>query len=134
MSITADEKSIKTTLDRMAQEAQHRLVMQYTLSNIAHTLCEKMEDSDIIVQRNDHFIIVLPETGPEHIHGLIHRLRQQISDQVGVELKIGTASLPKDGFTLEGLVEKATSEMQADRPGIPAIVEMDSIPVKHHLS
>ncbi len=114
MTIEVDEKSIKVALDRMVQQAQLAMMKQYTLSNVSKTLCDKLEDSDIIVQRNDHFLIVLPETRPEHIPGVIERLRQQVSDQVGVDLKIGTASLPIDGFTLEGLIDKATAEMQAD--------------------
>lgn len=114
MTVAVEEKSIKGAVNRMAQEAQQTMMRQYTLSNVSKTLCMKLEDSDIIVQQNDHFLIVLPETKPEFVPGLINRLRQQVSEQVGVDLKIGTAFLPEDGFTLEGLLDKATMEMRAD--------------------
>jgi hypothetical protein len=35
-----------------------------------------------------------------------------VADEVGVNIKIGTASLPQDSFTFEGLLDKATLEMQ----------------------
>lgn len=133
MTIAVDEKSIKVALDRMVKEAQQAMMKQYTLSTVSKTLCDKLADSDIIVRQNDHFLIILPETKPEHLPGLIDRLRQQVTDQVGVDLKIGTASLPLDGFTLEGLIDKATTEMQSDLEPHHAS-EIERLAVKHNLS
>ncbi len=75
----------------------------------------------MIVRRNDHFLSHPSGNQPEHLPGLIDRLRQQVSAKVGVELKIGTASLPIDGFTFDGLVEKATTEMEGDHGAFRAI-------------
>ena len=113
MAIAVDENSIKANVDQMIKEAQQNIIRQFTLTNVSRTLCEKLEDCDIVVQTNDHFLIVLPETKPDDIPGLIERLRKQVTDQVGVELIVGTASLPQDGFTFEGLLDKANLEMQA---------------------
>jgi len=133
MTVAVDEKSIKVALDRMVQEAQLAMMKQYMLSDISKTLCNKLEDSDIIVQSDDHFLIVLPETTPDALPGLIDRLRQHVSDEVGVNLKIGAASLPLDGFTLEGLVDKATSEMQADLGSKP-LIEIERLPVRQNVT
>ncbi len=113
MAIAVDENSIKGAVDRMVKEAQQSVIRQFTLASVSKTLCEKLEDCDIVVQTNNHFLVVLPETKPEDLPGLIDRLRKQVADQVGVDLKFGTASLPQDGFTFEGLLDKATLEMQA---------------------
>lgn len=83
MAVAIDENSIKGALDRMVKEAQQSLIRQFTFANVSKTLCEKLEDCDIVVQTNSHFLIVLPETKPDDLPGLIERLRKQVSDQVG---------------------------------------------------
>ncbi len=113
MKVEIDEKTIDVALDRMVQEAQQIMKKQYALSNVSKTLCDKLEDSDIIVQKKDYFLIILPETKPENVPGLIERLQKQVSEKVGINLKIGTASLPRDGLTLEGLLSKAAQDLQA---------------------
>jgi GGDEF domain-containing protein len=133
MTVGVDEKSIKVALDRMVQETQMAMMKQYTLSDISKTLCKTFEDSDIIVKSNDHFLIVLPETRVENVPGLIERLRRQVSEEVGVNLKIGTASLPVDGFTYEGLIEKATGEMQTDQ-GAYRVTEVERLAVGQKVS
>ena len=133
MTVSVDEKSIKVALDRMVQETQMAMMKQYTLSDVSKTLCNTFEDSDIVVQSNDHFLIVLPETEVENVPGLIDRLRTQISNEVGVDLKIGTASLPRDGFTLEGLIDKAMDEMEADQ-GVYRVTGIEPLPVRQKAS
>jgi GGDEF domain-containing protein len=133
MSIAVEEKSIKVALDRMVQEAQLTMMNQYALSGVSKLLCDKLEDCDTIVQSNNNFLVVLPETLPEDLPGLIERLRQQVYEQVGVNLKIGTASLPQDSFTLEGLVDKAIHDMEADlKP--QQMVKLEQLSEKHRIS
>jgi hypothetical protein len=130
MAVAVEEKSIQVALDRMIQEAQLSMMKQYTLSSVSKTLCDELEDCNIVVQSNDHFLIVLPETTPEEVPGLVERLRQLVSDQIGVDLKIGAASLPQDSFTFEGLVDKATKEMEADLAARPS-VDLGRLSVEH---
>jgi GGDEF domain-containing protein len=114
IKIKVDEKSIEIALDRMIQEAQQAMKKQYALSKVSKILCDKLEDSDVIVQKEDYFLIALPELYPENIPGVIERLRKQVSENVGVNLKIGSASLPSDGLTLEGLLDKATMDLDSE--------------------
>jgi GGDEF domain-containing protein len=81
------------------------------LSGVASTLCDELEDYNLIAQRNDHFLALLPEVTPGKSSDLIERLRRAVSEQVGVALQIGTASFPGDAVTFESLVEKAVEEM-----------------------
>lgn len=112
LAIAIDEKSIKESVEKIVQEAQQSILRQFTQVRVSKSLCGNLEDCDILVQSDDQFLVILPETKPEDLPGLIERLRKQVADEVGVNIKIGTASLPQDSFTFEGLLDKATLEMQ----------------------
>ena len=114
MAIRVEEESIKIALDRMVQEAQQAMMKQYVMSSVSKTLCDELEDYNIIAKRNDHFLILLPEVTPDKLPDLTKRLCKAISEQVGVTLQVGTASLPESALTFEGLVEKATEKMDAE--------------------
>jgi GGDEF domain-containing protein len=114
MAVAVEEKSVQVALDRMVQEAQLTLMKQYALSGVSKVLCEELEDCNVVVQSNGHFLIGLPEVTPEQLPSLMERLRQLVSEQVGVSLKIGAASLPQDGLTFEGLQDKAIKDMASD--------------------
>jgi GGDEF domain-containing protein len=111
MAIGVEEESVQVALDRMVQEVQQAMMKQYVLSGVARTLCDELEDYNIIAQRNDHFLALLPEVTPGKSRDLIERLRRAVSEQVGVALQIGIASFPEDAVTFESLVEKAVGEM-----------------------
>ena len=96
MAIGVEEESIQVALDRMVQEVQQAMMKQYVLSGLAKTLCHELEDYNIIAQRNDHFLALLPEVTSEQLTDLASRLRKAVSEQVGVTLQIGTASFPED--------------------------------------
>ena len=133
MAVAVDEKSIKGAMDKIVREAQQSVIRQFTIASVSKTLCEKLEDCDIVVQTNNHFLVVLPETKPDDLPGMIDRLRKQVADQVGVEIIIGTASFPQDGFTLEGLLDKANLEMQ-ESMGSKLYIEPEQLFVKHKTS
>ena len=132
MALTIDEKSLKLDLDRIVQETQQAMMKQYAQSGLAKILCEKLEDCDTIVQNNGQFLVLLPETMPGDLPGLIDRLRQQVSDQLGIELNIGAASLPQDSYTLEGLVAKATRGMKTDLAS-ELFIEQERISLKQNV-
>jgi GGDEF domain-containing protein len=111
MAIGIEEEAIQVALDRMVQEVQQAMMKQYVLSGVASTLCDELEDYNLIAQRNDHFLALLPEVTPDKLTDLIKRLHRAVSEQVGVTLQIGTASFPEDAVTFESLVEKAVEEM-----------------------
>lgn len=131
MAVAIEEKSIQVALDRMVQEAQLRMMKQYVLSSVSKTLCEQLGDCDIVVESNGHFLVALPETTPTDLPILIDGLRQQVSAQVGVELRIGTASLPQDGLTLEGLIDKSMKEIQVEEESQP-FIELEQVSLGRH--
>jgi GGDEF domain-containing protein len=111
MAIGIEEGSIQIALDRMVKEVQQAMMKQYMLSGVSKILCDELADYNIIAQRNDHFLALLPEVTPEKLTDLIERLRGAVSERVGVALQIGVASFPEDAVTFESLVEKAVEEM-----------------------
>ena len=115
MAVGVEEKSIQVALDRMVQEVQRVMMKRYVLSDVARTLCHRLEDYNVVAQTNDHFLILLPEVTSEQLTDLVGRLRQVVSEQVGVALQVGTASFPDDAVTFESLVEKAVGEMNGKK-------------------
>lgn len=111
MAIGVEEESVRVALDRMVQEAQQTMMSQYVLCSVARVLCDGLEDYNTIAQKDEHLVILLPELTLEESEGLVNQLREAVSEQVGVALKIGLASFPKDAVTSEHLVEKAIEEM-----------------------
>jgi GGDEF domain-containing protein len=111
MALRVEEGSIPVALDRMVQEAQQAMMRQYVLSGVSKTLCNGLEDYNIIAKRNDHFLVLLPEVTPDKLPDLVKQMRKAVSEQVGVTLQVGTASLPENAATFEALVEKAEEKM-----------------------
>jgi GGDEF domain-containing protein len=98
----------------MVQEVQQAMMKQYVLSGVARRLCDELEEYNIIAKKNDHFLALLPEVTSDQLANLVGRLRQSVSEQVGVDLRIGTASFPEDALTFESLVEKAVEGMNGN--------------------
>ncbi len=111
MAIGVDEESIQIALDRMVQEAQQAMIKRYVLSDVARTLCDELEDYNIVAQSSDHFLVLLPEVTSEQLDDLSGRLHSALSERLGVALQIGSASFPEDAVTFKTLVEKAVVEM-----------------------
>lgn len=109
LAIGVDSNSIQTAVNKMLLEAQSSLMKQVVLSRISNILCEKLEDCDVVVHDHNQFLVALPETRPEDIPFVTRRLHEEIANRFGIELHIGAASLPQDGYTLEGLIDQATN-------------------------
>jgi GGDEF domain-containing protein len=131
IAIGVEEESIQVALDRMVQEVQQAMMKQYVLSDVARALCDELEDYNIIAQRNSNFFTLLPEVTPDKVTELIERLCRAVSEQVGVTLRIGTASFPEDAVTFESLVEKAVGEMEAE-PKLGPSPQPQRLTVEHH--
>lgn len=119
VAISLEEGSIQVALDRMVQEAQQAMMKRYVLSNVARTLCDELEDYNLVAQGSGHFLILLPEVTPEKLADVIERLRKAVSEQVGVALRLGTASFPDDAVTFESLVETAVAQIHVESQTSP---------------
>jgi hypothetical protein len=122
ISVGIDEKSIVVYGEENAQEIQFFMIKQLKLRGLSRILCSELEDCAIIVKENNHFLAVLPETLPEETLVVMERMRHKASVELGVEIKLGMATLPKDSYTFEGLVDKANQEMRTGPEPVPYVV------------
>jgi len=113
MALKADETSVNIAIDRIVREAQQAMVKQYALGGVSKTLVQELPDYNIVARRNDHLLVLLPEATPEQLPAIIEQLQNAVSRQVGISIKVGTASLPEDATTFESLLEKAVRDMEA---------------------
>ncbi len=111
MAVGMSEGSIQVALDRMVQEAQQAMMKQYVLSTIAGTLCEELEDYNLITRHNDHFLVLLPEVRGDDVTAFVEQLQRAMQEQLGVHLQVGLASFPDDAVTFDGLVAMAVNRM-----------------------
>jgi len=121
LSISVDEKSVHYALDRIVKETQAAMARHYALSGVSKILCNALEDCDVIVQCNNHFLVLLPETTSDNVPRLIERLRRKVQTDVGVDINVGMATLPEDGLTYEGLIDKANLAMVAEQEKFTAV-------------
>ena len=115
MAIRIEEESVQVAVDLMVQEVQQAMMRRYVLSDVAKGLCDELEEYNVIARSNDHFLALLPEVTSEELPDLVARLRQAISERLGVVLQVGTACFPEEALTFESLVDKATGEMNGKR-------------------
>ena len=112
LAITVTEESLQLSLDRFIQEAQREIIKKYIAARIAELLVEELQDSDVIAQRNDHFITLLPETQQEDIPETIKRLETAAAEKLGLKIKIGVSTFPDEAVTFEQLLEQAETKMR----------------------
>jgi GGDEF domain-containing protein len=105
--------------DRVAREAEAAMRRHYLAARVARAARGVLDDYQIMAKQDDHFVIVLPETGPEAVAAITDRVRQAIRAEVGVTVRIGAAFMPEDAATFEGLVEQAVSATNG-APGLAA--------------
>ncbi|PKO13507.1 MAG: hypothetical protein CVU39_18465 [Chloroflexi bacterium HGW-Chloroflexi-10] len=132
LSISIDEKSIAQHPDSRVQNSRQLKKLQVSFHNLSKLLCEQLEDCAVIVQNKEHYLAALPETTPEELPFIVKRLQQKTRELIGVEIKIGAANLPQDGYTFEGLFEKATQLMLKDREPQPSEV-IEPYPVEQQI-
>ena len=85
---------------------------------LAPSLREALRQTDIVsyTTREAQSLVVLPETTAEGATRTIERLVQMSSIQVLCPLRIGVASFPEDGWTLEDVILRAEEEWARSGP------------------
>ncbi len=115
LSIALDEKSIIQPSDSKLQNSRQLKISQENFHNLSKILCDQLEDCAVIVKNRNYYLAALPETTSEEVPFILKRLQQKTRELMGVEIKVGTANLPHDGYTYERLYEKSTQLMLKDR-------------------
>ena len=111
LAIGASEHSLQISLDRFVKDAQYEIVDKYVEARIANFLSTELGDLNIILQRDDHFIVLLPEADRDEALEIMNRLRTDGQESLGFDLQIGVATFPEEAVTFETLLQNAEEEM-----------------------
>ena len=112
VAIEPTTNSFRVTAEKMVEEVQRATMKQYVLAALAKTLDDHLSPYNTLAQDGDRFLIMLPETAQEDIPRLTAEIRSQVHESIGVELRIGTATLPGVD-TFDELVEAAYVELKS---------------------
>ncbi|NCF65121.1 MAG: hypothetical protein GWP61_04050 [Chloroflexi bacterium] len=111
LAIGVSEHSLQISLDRFVKDAQYEIVDKYVEARIANFLSTELGDLNIILQRDDHFIVLLPEADRDEALEIMNRLRTDGQESLGLDLQIGVATFPEEAVTFETLLQNAEEEM-----------------------
>jgi GGDEF domain-containing protein len=128
LSISVSEKSLNLALEKLVQDAQQRIIQDYVAARIAKFLVEELQDTDVVAQRDDHFITLLPETTRDDVSDIVKRLQSSARQKLGLDLKIGKSTFPDQAVTFERLLEQAEEDMA--NSSIRAVKQMGVAPAE----
>ena len=100
---------------QLLREAQQALAQRYADGQVARLLLEETDAAAVITRRNSHFVVLLPEVDAVRARHLVLRLGNTVAARWKLRLCAGTASFPDQEVTFEGLLERAESELGAQR-------------------
>lgn len=111
LSIAVDSTSADVEISRFVKEAQDEILERYIAARTANLLVKELKDSDVITKRNDHFIVLLPESDREVAEETAERLAVGIKKSLGLSCRIGFSTFPDEAVTFESLLVQAESVM-----------------------
>jgi len=111
ISIALTGDSAQASLNHLIQKAQKEMATQFICAQIAKLLAEELPDCDVIAQRDDHFIILMPEISGTDANEIVAKLMQSGMENLGIAFKVGVATFPEEAVTLESLLEMAETNM-----------------------
>jgi GGDEF domain-containing protein len=112
IALKVEPESIKAALPKVIQQIQQAMMNEYVLAGVTQVLDENVPDYGAIALRNNHFIIVLPETTEKEAPLLAQSLQKTVQEKTEVKLLAGTASFPTEGVTFETLIELAVQNAE----------------------
>jgi hypothetical protein len=111
LTVAPTTDSANVTLDRFTKEAHREAAEQYVQAKLAKVLSTGTKGSDIITRADDHFVMLLPETGRHKANRLVKKLRSKAQSELGLDIAIGASVFPEDEVTFVKLMERAQAGM-----------------------
>ena len=116
LAVGVNEHSMQLNMNRFIRDFENEIIQSYVNARVGNIFVEKLQITDIVAQRNAHFVILLPDTGIEETKKIILRLRSNAKETLGISLKVGTATFPEEATTFEELLECAEAKMGQATP------------------
>lgn len=133
MAIEPGTSSFEVATEKMVEEVQQATMKQYVLAALAKELEDQLGPYSVIAQDDDRFLVLLPEASKADIPRLITQVRGQVQESMGLELRIGTATLP-EVETFDDLVETAYVEMKQTQAKLGESVASRATPVRRQVT
>lgn len=111
MAVEPSANSFEVATEKMVEEVQQATIKQYVLAALAKELEDQIGPYSVIAQDGDRFLALLPEKSKGDIPGLTAQVRGRVHESMGLDLRIGTATLP-EVETFDELVETAYGAMR----------------------
>lgn len=129
LAISASDETLELSVDRFIKEVQREMIKKYIIARLANLLSKEMRDYDIITQRGDHFITLLPGMTRENAFEVIKELESAAKEELGLNLNFGLSTFPAE-VTFEKLVERAETDLikrfdRKERAGTGLIEKFD---------
>ena len=98
--------------DRLIEEAQQRNAERLSEARLARLIGRAASGGEVLAQRNDHLVLLLPETDVEAAARLAHRVEALVEGELGAQACVGSATFPEEELTLDAMLHRATAEMR----------------------
>ncbi len=112
IAIEPETNSFRVAKEKMVEQVQQATIKQYVFAALAKTLEDQLSPYSIIAQNGDKFLVLMPETRAQDLPHLATQLGELVQESLGLELRIGGASLP-EVETFDELVETAYRELKS---------------------
>ena len=111
LAVRVNEPSLQLNINRFIRDFENEIIQRYINARVGKTFVDKLHITDIVSQRGDHFVILLPQTGKEDTSKIALRLQSSAKDKLGITLNIGAATFPAEATTFEELLASAEEKM-----------------------
>jgi hypothetical protein len=113
LAVSASGPQPPPALAQLLDQARREGLERYLAAKVAALLDEETAGSTVIAERGDHFLLLLPETGPDEAEQVARRLERAALDRHRIALRVGIASFPHPEVTFDKLLESAESGLHA---------------------
>ncbi len=126
IAVSVNAYSLQANFDQIIQKLKKELAQRYANAQLSKLLLTRLHSTDIVSQRNNHFVVFLPETGKAETAKVAARIQNMSSQDLGLTVNIGVSTFPDDATTFEGLLSIAEGKMVSatSEPGNGRIVLM----------
>jgi len=111
IAVSATDESMKLSLSRFIKDAQREIAKRYVNARMADLMVKELDDFDIVAEKDDYFIVLLPELSRKSLPEIIDNLQGAFNENLGLDTRIGVSIFPDEAVTLESLIDKAVEAM-----------------------
>jgi hypothetical protein len=129
LTLAPPEALSRVQAEEFIAEVQEKSMQRYVLGRIASVLSHEMRQQDVVAVRDGYFVTLLPETTLEQADELARRMQELCSEELQLDVKIGTASFPDQEVTFRRLLGSAEASMRnaASRPAV-TLADVETMP------